>query len=167
MKSLISLQYYKFYYFIKPLVPRAIQIWARRKLSQYKQQKYSMVWPIDKTAGEKPKGWGGWPDNKRFALVLTHDVDTSYGNENCIKLMELEKSLGFRSTFFFVPNGYPAPKKYHDELIKNGFDIGVHGLKHDGKLFWSKKGFLKKAGFINRVYSKMGCIRVSGSMHAS
>ena len=37
------------------------------------------IWPIDKNAGKPPEGWTGWPDGKKFALVLTHDVETAEG----------------------------------------------------------------------------------------
>ena len=49
-------------------------------LVRYQREHYKDVWPIDERAGSAPAGWTGWPDGKRFALVLTHDVDTAPGS---------------------------------------------------------------------------------------
>ena len=43
-----------------------------------------------------------------------------------------------------------------DELKRRGFGIGVHGLKHDGKLFSSKKIFDERAPRINAYLKKWG-----------
>ena len=39
-------------------------------------------------------------------------------------------------------------------MRKDGFEIGIHGLKHDGKLFFSRKTFSKRVKEINE-YSKI------------
>jgi peptidoglycan/xylan/chitin deacetylase (PgdA/CDA1 family) len=97
-----------------------------------------------------PKNWRGWPENKKFALVLTHDVESEVGLWKCQKLMELERALGFRSSFNFIPEGgYSLPSDLRQELQTNGFEIGVHDLHHDGKLFHSRQEFAKKAVRIN------------------
>lgn len=138
------------FYFVKPLIPRKFQLFLRRLFIYLKRKMYSHVWPIDPKASKKPDNWKGWPDGKKFALVLMHDVDTQIGHDNCLKLMELEKKLGFRSTFYFVPERYTISPSIFSALRKNGFDIGVHGLKHDGKLFRNKKHFLSCASRINQ-----------------
>jgi hypothetical protein len=43
-----------------------------------------------------------------------------------------------------------------DELKRRGFGIGVHGLKHDGKLFSSKKIFDARTPRINAYLKKWG-----------
>ena len=63
--------------------------------------------------------------------------------------MELEAKFGFRSSFNFVPEGYETPKELRDELARNGFEVGVHGLKHDGKLYNSREIFRERAQRIN------------------
>lgn len=82
-------------------------------------------------------------------MVLTHDVDTAAGREKCLDLMRLEQSLGFRSSFNFVPERYDVSAELHRRLCTNGFEVGVHGLNHDGKLFQSKKIFDERSGKIN------------------
>ena len=113
------------FYNLKPIIPRRFQIWLRRKMILKKRAKCSNVWPILEKAGDPPKGWSGWPDQKRFALVLTHDVELAGGREKCLELMNLEKGLGFRSSFNFVPKRYEASKELLDQLTKSGFEIGI------------------------------------------
>ena len=38
------------------------------------------TWPIDPRSAKPPEGWTGWPEGKKFALVLTHDVETKKGS---------------------------------------------------------------------------------------
>ncbi|MGO9085609.1 MAG: glycosyltransferase [Candidatus Sulfotelmatobacter sp.] len=60
--------------------------------------------------------------------------------------MNLERKYGFRSCFNFVPEGgYQVPVAIREMLEQNGFEVGVHGLEHDGKLYSSKAGFAAKA----------------------
>ena len=145
------------FYTFKPLIPRSAQIFMRRQVAQYKRKKYSHIWPIDPESGQPPIGWKGWPGGKKFAVVLSHDVDTRYGYENCLKLADVEEELGFRSCFNFVPERYgKVSVSLLDELKRRGFGIGVHGLKHDGKLFWSKKIFESRALRINQYLKEWG-----------
>jgi hypothetical protein len=69
------------------------------------------IWPIDHGASAPPQGWPGWPDGKRFALVLTHDVDTGKGQERCLDLARLEMELGFAHPSSSFRNGirFPSP----------------------------------------------------------
>ena len=49
-----------------------------------KRSKYLNVWPILKRDGAPPHDWPGWPGRKKFALVLTHDVDTANGQKKAM-----------------------------------------------------------------------------------
>ena len=58
--------------------------------------------------------------------------------------------LGFRSSFNFVPEGdYRVSKELRDWLTGNGFEVAVHDIHHDGKLFRSHKDFADRAPLIN------------------
>jgi hypothetical protein len=118
--------------------------------------KYANIWPIDERAATAPQGWDGWPYDKKFALVLQHDVDTVKGQAQCIRLMELEKRMGFHSSFNFVPERYQIQKEIRDILFANNFGVGLHGLKHDGKLFLTKKHFEIRVPSINRYIKEWG-----------
>ena len=104
--------------------------------------------PADR-AGFPPADWKGWPKGKRFAFILTHDVDSIIGYNRCRGLMELEKSIGFRSSFNFVPKRYSVSEALLKELDKNGFEVGVHGLYHDGKLYNNRAIFQERVIQIN------------------
>ena len=140
---------YRIYYALKPFLPRYLQIVLRRIRVLRIRKLNKHVWPIDERANKSPEGWVCWPEQKQFALVLMHDVDTARGHQNCYKLMSFEESMGFRSSFNFVPEKYNVSHKLRLDLAKRGFEVGVHGLKHDGKLFLSKRAFVKQAVRIN------------------
>jgi hypothetical protein len=147
----------KIFYMLKPVIPRSFQLLIRRRVAGYKRKKYSHIWPIDPSSTEPPAGWQGWPDNKRFALVLSHDVDTRKGYDYCLKLAHLEEGLGFRSSFNFVPERYGViSPDLVEGLKRRGFGIAVHGLKHDGKLFSSKEIFDERATRINSYMHEWG-----------
>ena len=148
----------RIYYRLKPLIPRRAQIWLRSYIALRKRSKYIDVWPILERSGAPPHDWPGWPEQKQFALVLTHDVDTAKGQERCYDLMELEKELGFRSSFNFVPERYRVSTKLRHDLTSNGFEVGVHGLYHDGKLYESRKIFETRAAKINHYLKEWGSV---------
>ena len=156
----------RLYYTFKPIIPRSFQIALRRNIVFVKRPLYRNVWPINEGAGEKPKGWPGWPDRKRFAFVLLHDVDTERGHDKCRQLMQLDEEMGFYSLFSFVPERYPVSPALRQDLGKKGFEVGVHGLKHDGKLFLSRNGFRRQAVRVNRYLNEWRSVGfVSPSMH--
>jgi peptidoglycan/xylan/chitin deacetylase (PgdA/CDA1 family) len=146
------------YYVLKPLMPRRLQIALRRGRAVYLRGKHKDVWPIDRRAAKAPEGWPGWPDGKRFALVLTHDADTAHGQDRCLKLMKLEQGLGFQSSFNMVPRRYGVAPRLRDILVKNGFEVGVHGLYHDGRYFESREEFSERAILINHYLREWGAV---------
>lgn len=156
----------RLYYFLKPMIPRRLQIVFREKMISAKRPIYKNVWPIDESAGGNPQGWSGWPDRKQFAFVLMHDVETEKGQSRCLQLAQLEEEAGFRSLFNFVPERYLVSPELRRDLVGRGFEIGVHGLKHDGKLFLSREKFNQQAVRINRYLAEWGAVGfVSPSMH--
>lgn len=154
------------YYTLKPLIPRWLQIATRRQFVLRKRRATADIWPIDEEAKYPPDGWNGWPGQKRFVIMLQHDVDTQKGRDKCHNLMELEEKLGVRSSFNFVAERYKISDELLETLRAKGFEIGVHGLKHDGKLFSSRKIFEERAIRINH-YLKSWNVQgfTSPSMH--
>ena len=138
------------YYMLKPFLPIRVRRAIRGMLARRKLARFRDVWPIDERAGRTPAGWPGWPDGKEFALALSHDVEGTEGVANVRALAELEMSLGFRSSFNFVPEGdYETRAELRAWLIEHGFEVGVHDLHHDGWLFSSRDAFRAKARRIN------------------
>ena len=99
-----------------------------------------------------------WPLGKRFAFVLTHDIETGRGQDHVRQVADLEESLGFRSSFNFVPERYPIDRSLVAELKERGFEVGIHGLKHDGKLFSSREEFERRAKRINKYLEVFGAV---------
>jgi hypothetical protein len=145
----------RLYYKVKPYLPWSLRMALRRLLARRKRRTYQDVWPINEAAGNPRVGWIGWPGGKKFALVLTHDVEGPAGLAKCRRLMQLEMKLGFRSSFNFIPEGgYEVPRELRAELTQNGFEVGVHDLRHDGKLYYSRSYFSKSAARINNYLSE-------------
>jgi len=148
---------HSFYFGLKPFLPWRLRIVLRRILARRKRRTYRDVWPIDESAGGAPKGWPDWPEGKKFAVVLTHDVEGPDGLEKVQRLAELEMQLGVRSSFNFIPEGpYTVPPDLRAWLTGNGFEVGVHDLHHDGKLFASRRGFRRHAARINYYLREWG-----------
>src|SRR5579871_2430962 len=95
----------KIYYSFKPFIPRSVRLGVRSWVTSRKRERINGTWPILPGSKPPPKGWPGWPDGKRFALILTHDVEGQQGVDKTPQLMELEAKLGFRSSFNFIPEG--------------------------------------------------------------
>ena len=156
----------KLFYLLKPLIPRSLQIALRQQIVFFKRRSCQHYWPIDEDAGRFSRAWRAWPGKKQFALILTHDVDTHRGHQKCASLMDMEIDLGFRSSFNFVPERYRVSKELRTRLKEHGFEIGLHGLKHDGKLYSSKAEFQKRAIRINELLKEWGAVGFrSPSMH--
>jgi hypothetical protein len=151
------------YYLVKAIIPRSIT----RKLRQiYSRDRAYENWPIEsryvyflwevlrqlilQTGKSEITIRSIWPNKDRFALCLTHDVETASGQEFVKVIADLEESLGFHSLFNFVPERYEINYHLINYLRQQGFEVGVHGLHHDGRLFSSKAAFMQKAGRINR-----------------
>lgn len=122
----------------------------RRWVAERKRRACGDVWPIKPDTAAPPPHWPGWPEGKRFAFVLTHDVEGPDGLDRCRGLAEQEYAHGFRSSYNFIPEGpYVVPPDLRAWLQSQGFEVGVHDLQHDGHLFSSPQGFELKARRIN------------------
>lgn len=147
----------RFYYTVKPFVPLRLRWALRRKRAVGIRERNAEVWPIHQAAGTLPEGWPGWPGGKRFAFVLTHDVESKDGLGKVQNLAELEMKLGVRSSFNFIPKGgYPVTDHLREWLAGRGFEVGVHDLHHDGKLYRSRSVFNSKAQQINQYLRHWG-----------
>lgn len=144
--------------FLKPFLPRRSQILIRRALIRWQYPSYRHVWPIDPGSAGPPENWKGWPEGKKFALALTHDVETGRGIEKCRPLMEIEKRLGFRASFNFVAGDYDVPAKLRQSLADEGFEVGVHGLHHAQNPFKNRSLFRSQADEINRYLKAWGAV---------
>jgi peptidoglycan/xylan/chitin deacetylase (PgdA/CDA1 family) len=132
-----------------------VQIALRRGLSRWRSPGPFPRWPFEPAfddlanlvvhfAAEVEGGQvpmiGTWPSPYSWSLVLTHDVETIVGYENVDRVRELEKSTGFRSSWNFVPErDYQVDESLVTALEGDGFEVGVHGLRHDGRDFDTRR----------------------------
>ena len=146
------------YYAVKPFVPWRLRVSVRGWIAQRRRPHVEGVcWPILPGSEHPPEGWPGWPGGKQFAFVLTHDVEGPEGLAKVKALAELEMSLGFRSSFNLIPEGpYRVPPELRLWLEERGFEVGVHDLHHDGKLYHSRAEFARKAVRINHYLKEWG-----------
>ena len=149
----------RLYYLLKPYLPWRFRMAVRRIIARRQRTAYQDVWPINEAAARPPAGWPGWPGGKKFAVVLTHDVEGPEGLAKCRQLMQLEQELGFRSSFNFIPeSGYAVSPGQREELGRNGFEVGLHDLYHDGKLYQSRQTFAENARRINHYLKEWGAV---------
>jgi hypothetical protein len=146
------------YYTLKPFIPRRVQIALRRRYVAARLPQAGSCWPVDEQSATPPAGWRGWPGGKRFALVLTHDVEGDRGVRRVKALAAIERDLGFRSSFNFVPLRYAVPPSVRAFLAADGFEVGVHDLSHDGRLYSSRKRFERGAATINEYLRSWGAV---------
>jgi glycosyltransferase involved in cell wall biosynthesis len=146
-----------FYYGIKPLVPARVRLAIRGWLTRRKRERTGEVWPILPGSERRPEGWPGWPEGKKFAFVLTHDVESASGVAKCRQLMEVEKKWGFRSSFNFIPEGsYRVSRDIRMELAHSGFEVSLHDLYHNGRLYRNRIEFARNAIRINQYLKEWG-----------
>ena len=145
----------RIYYRLKPYLPQSWRMRARRMVARTQRRIHTETWPINEAAVRMPANWPGWAQGKKFAFVLTHDVEGPSGLARCRQLMELEMEMGFRSSFNFVPEcDYTVTREFREELKQNGFEVGVHDLYHDGNLYRSRPAFAEKAKRINHYLAE-------------
>lgn len=153
------------YYRLRPLLPRSLQIAARRLVSRAQARRTFPAWPLETSlhdlydvllgiaaeiAGEPVPWIAPWPGGHKWALVLTHDVETEYGCEHLGRLRDVELAAGLRSSWNFVPERYPLDDALLEVLRRDGFEIGVHGLYHDGRDLESEALLRRRAPAMRR-----------------
>jgi glycosyltransferase involved in cell wall biosynthesis len=147
------------YYLTKPAIPLKVRLALRSILAKHLRKRNASIWPINEAASEAPAMWPGWPEGKKFAFVLTHDVEGMKGLDRSRELADLEIEMGFRSAFNFVPEGeYRVSGSLREFLTGNGFEVGVHDLHHDGSLYRTRRSFLSGAKKINQYVESWGSL---------
>jgi peptidoglycan/xylan/chitin deacetylase (PgdA/CDA1 family) len=144
------------FYRVKRFVPRRIQIKARRALIRREGLPEFPRWPFDESVsnllrfysyclllarGEREADFRWfWPSSYLAAMILTHDVETGDSLRLAVELADLEEAHGFRSSFN-LGAWYDVDPGIVRELTGRGFEIGMHGLRHDRSLFSSRAAF--------------------------
>ena len=137
------------YYRFRRLVPRETQLVARRWFSRIQSKRRFPAWPVETAlhdfyallfelvgslVSEPVPIIAPWPEGYSWAFVLTHDVETAAGCDSIAILRDIELDRDYRSSWNFVPRNHHAPlESTLRELRQTGFEVGVHGLRHDGR----------------------------------
>ncbi len=145
------------FYAVKPAIPRRLQLGLRRVYAKRQARRAFPAWPIEpllvdrerdelrsrlRTSGEEQIPIVNyWPGGKRFAAILTHDVEGPAGVANIATVQALEQRHGFVSSWNFVAEDYAIPREVFARLRAAGCEIGLHGIHHDGKLFRDRASF--------------------------
>ena len=149
------------YYRTRPFIPRSIQLFLRRRYARIQSAHIRFpAWPIEPRVVEILEDClkqilqkrnrplihriSPWPEKKRFAFVITHDVEGKDGLRHAPNVAALEKKYGFVASWNIVPELYPIDGRIVENLKAEGCEIGVHGLKHDGREFESREVFEKR-----------------------
>lgn len=167
------------YYFFRPFLP----VGVRRHLQKLSLRGWSAIpfprWPVDVTVETLMKRAAGlalerggiaefpfvwfWPDGACSGAMMTHDVEGAKGAALCGQLMDLDEQFGVRSSFQIIPSGPRASKFSSTQLVeqihRRGFEVNVHDLTHDGRLFRDRELFPRRATEINawgRVFGTRG-----------
>jgi peptidoglycan/xylan/chitin deacetylase (PgdA/CDA1 family) len=160
------------YYRMKPLIPRPVQLALRRRYVDAQAKMNFPAWPIEDEIVDRVRAFEGrviseagvfcrlayWPKGVRFAFVITHDVEWDSGLKRAPALLEVERGLGFVSSWNLVPERYPIDWAIVNRLRQAGSEIGIHGLRHDGRLFSSKRVFQSRLKKIEEYAKSWGAV---------
>jgi peptidoglycan/xylan/chitin deacetylase (PgdA/CDA1 family) len=142
------------YYLARPALPRTVQVRIRQAFTRVQGRSSFPGWPeedslhglyrwllasVAEVAGGPVPFLEAWPDGRSWALVLTHDVETEAGYRTMGLLRDPERALGYRSSWNFVAERYRVEDAAVRALQDEGCEVGVHGLRHDGRDLASRR----------------------------
>jgi peptidoglycan/xylan/chitin deacetylase (PgdA/CDA1 family) len=161
------------FYHVKRFIPRPLQLRIRRLFVRWQGLPTFPAWPLDRSVSrllhlyafcvlsaqgksEAPFRWF-WPGTHRAALSLTHDVEGEEGLRLALDVADLEEGLGFRSSFN-LGGWYRVDPGLLRELTGRGFEIGVHGLRHDRSLFATRESFEAQQAALRELIERLGAV---------
>ena len=161
------------YYRIRPFLPVGI----RRNLQKIYLAGWEKIpfprWPVDfsvdnlyrqllveslrSTAVSRIPFIWFWPNGASSCSLMTHDVETAAGCRFCQTLMDIDDSFHIKSSFQIVPEErYGTSSEFLGSFRQRCFEINVHDLNHDGRLFENREQFLERAAKINAYGREFG-----------
>ena len=161
------------YYALRPWLSPAIRILIKKLQLRGWQKIPFPEWPVDRSveniceqllllslqvhkSDRIPFIWF-WPRGARGCVMMTHDVETLAGRDACAKLMDIDDSFGIKASFEIIPEErYGVTPDFLDTIRRRGYEIAIHDLKHDGRLFDRHDEFLSRARKINQYAKQYG-----------
>jgi len=163
----------KLYYLARPI----LDVSVRRHLQKLRLAGWRSIafprWPVDRTVEqvhetmlrlcvqaqdgrEVPFIWF-WPEGFPSCVIVTHDVEAVKGRDFCPALMDVDENFGIKSSFQLIPEErYSLGEPFIESIRSRGFEVNVHDLNHDGRLFASEAKFLDRAKRINQYGRALG-----------
>jgi hypothetical protein len=156
------------YYWVRPALPRRLQLRLRRAFTSVQARSSFPAWPIEESLhsfyswlittiarldGRPVPFLDVWPSGRSCALVLTHDVETAAGYRDMALLRGPERELGYRSSWNFVALRYQVDQATIRQLQDEECEVGVHGLRHDGRDLASRR-LVRKRLPVMREYAR-------------
>ncbi len=154
------------YYYFRPLFP----VGVRKHLQRVHLRGWNRIsfphWPVDCTVNDLfdllmifslqsqnvervPFIWF-WPEGAPSSAIMTHDVETARGRDLCSTLMDIDDTYGIKACFDVIPEQrYDVPQAFLDSITKRGFELAVHDLNHDGRLYRNRRYFTERVAKIN------------------
>jgi len=163
----------KAYYVLRPLLPVPARKYMQKTRLRGWHKLQFPAWPVDSTVERIhqkllilslqaqgleriPFIWF-WPDGFSSCAIMTHDVESISGRDFCSSVMDLDESFGIHGAFQVVPEKrYSVPKTFLESIESRGFEVNVHDLNHDGRLYADHAEFLRRARRINNYAREYG-----------
>jgi hypothetical protein len=161
------------YYLVRPY----LSVGVRKHLQKVRLRDWEKIpfprWPVDRSVdvlmetamAQVIKAQGSpvpfvwfWPDAAPSCVMLTHDVEGQVGLDLCDELMDLDDQFGIKSSFQLIPEGREhALHRAASRIRERGFEVNLHDLNHDGRLFADRDEFRRRARRINEYAREFGC----------
>ncbi len=156
----------KLYYLARPI----LGVGVRRHLQKLRLAGWQSIpfprWPVDRTVeqvheamlrlcvqahdGKRVPFIWFWPEGFPSCVLVTHDVEAIKGRDFCPSLMDVDENFGIKSSFQLIPEErYALSPAFIESVRLRGFEVNVHDLNHDGRLFASKAEFFDRVRRIN------------------
>ena len=163
-RSRLSWKYRAYYSVVRPLLPLRLRQRLQGRMGTHADLKGLYPDQFMARLSEAVGADGGidlihpWPKGLSFGFALTHDVESAAGLKRSLQVASVEEERGFRSSFNVVPHGYPVDRGIIRELVDRGFEIGIHGYNHDGRLFISRSRFRARTPYVNSALADYGAV---------
>jgi hypothetical protein len=154
------------YYLLRPILLFSVRKILHRYVSRWRRTATFPAWPVDRSVdgifrqlmalaveasgmAEVPFIWF-WPDGHESAMMMTHDVEDQKGSDHCDFLMDVDDSFGMKAAFQLIPEGgYEDFDRLVAKIRARGYEVNIHDLDHDGRLYEHKELFETRASRIN------------------
>ena len=164
----------RLYYRLRPLMG----VGVRKHLQKMRLSGWEKIafpkWPVDRSVDAlmeaslklalKAQGRSSipfiwfWPDGASASAMVTHDVEGDAGVGFCDQLMDIDDSFGIKSAFQLIPQDREQQwRRTAARLRPRGFEVNLHDLNHDGRLFADRHAFAQHARRINDYTREFGC----------